>query len=95
MDLFSEKNFKTQQGMEFSNPRTSKHQWYTLEHENQVCKVFEYTDREGQTQKIGMSKSKFKAIEELMDEKKVEDNIESKVKELLADPNFRKFFQTK
>merc|ERR1711997_88253 len=33
MDLFSEKNSKTQQGMEFSNPRTSKHQWYTLEHE--------------------------------------------------------------
>ena len=58
-------------------------------------KFWEKTGREGQTQKIGMSKSKFKAIEELMDEKKLEHNIESKVKELLADPNFRKFFQTK
>ena len=97
--------------MELGHPTISKQKWYLFERHSDVEKVFEYTDSDGnKRQKIGLTKNRFRAIEEVLDGKRQEKDIEnrvrelfanpeqdfdSKVKTLLSDPCFKKFSQTK
>ena len=109
-DLLSAENCQ-QHGLELSNPRISKQKWYLFEQHSDVEKIFEFTDSDGhKRQKIGLTKRIFRAIEEVLDGKRQQQDIEnrvrelltnpeqdfdSKVKILLSDPCFKKFSQTK
>ena len=109
-DLLSTENCQ-QHGLELSNPRISKQKWYLFEQHSDVEKIFEFTDSDGhKRQNIGLTKRIFRAIEEVLDGKRQQQDIEnrvrelltnpeqdfdSKVKILLSDPCFKKFSQTK
>ena len=76
-----------QNGLELSNPRISKQKWYLFEHHRDVEKVFEFTDSDGhKRQKIGLTKCIFRAIEEVLDGKRQQKDIENRARELLTNP---------